>query len=71
MCAGGRVVNYLKALIEDKRTDVLFVGYQAKGTPGRDIHKYGPRGGWVMLDGQRYTINAQVHALSGYSAHAD
>ena len=44
-------------MIEDKRTDVLFVGYQAAGTPGRDIQNYGPRCGWVMLDGKRYTIN--------------
>ena len=36
MCSGGRIVIYLKALIEDKRTDILFVGYQAAGTPGRD-----------------------------------
>ncbi|KZZ41220.1 MBL fold hydrolase, partial [Oleiphilus sp. HI0118] len=71
MCAGGRVVNYLKALIRDKRTDVLFVGYQAAGTPGRDIQNYGPRGGYVMLDGERYSIAAQVHTIGGYSAHAD
>lgn len=71
MCSGGRVVNYLKALLEDSRTDILFVGYQAKGTPGRIIQKYGPRHGYVDLDGRRYTIRAGVHTLSGYSAHAD
>lgn len=43
MCTGGRVVNYLKALLGDARNDVLFVGYQAEGTPGRDILDYGPR----------------------------
>ncbi len=71
MCAGGRVVNYLKALLGDERTDILFVGYQAAGTPGRIIQKYGPRGGYVDLDGQRITIRAQIHTLNGYSAHAD
>jgi len=71
MCSGGRIVNYLKALIEDKRTDILFVGYQAQGTAGRAIQKYGPRGGWVELDGKRYTINAETYTVSGYSAHAD
>ncbi len=70
MCAGGRVVNYLKAMLEDERNDVLFVGYQAKGTPGRDILTYGPRGGWVELDGERYGIHAQVCQVGGYSAHA-
>jgi len=71
MCSGGRMVNYLKAMLGDPRHDVLFIGYQAAGTPGRDIQQYGPRGGWVELDGQRYTIRAGVHTLEGYSAHAD
>ena len=70
MCAGGRVVNYLKAMLGDERNDVLFVGYQAAGTPGRDILTHGPRGGWVELDGDRYDIRAQVHQVGGYSAHA-
>ncbi|RBW48251.1 MBL fold metallo-hydrolase RNA specificity domain-containing protein [Marinobacter sp. F3R11] len=70
MCAGGRVVNYLKAMLGDVRNDVLFVGYQAAGTPGRDILSYGPRGGWVELDGERCDIHARVHQVGGYSAHA-
>ncbi|MDP4532076.1 MBL fold metallo-hydrolase [Marinobacter salarius] len=70
MCAGGRVVNYLKTMLADERNDVLFVGYQAKGTPGRDILTYGPRGGWVEFDGKRYDIRARVHQVGGYSAHA-
>ncbi|MHA7924128.1 MAG: MBL fold metallo-hydrolase RNA specificity domain-containing protein [Marinobacter sp.] len=70
MCAGGRVVNYLKAMLRDKRNDVLFVGYQAAGTPGRDILTYGPRGGWVELDDDRYDIRARIHQVGGYSAHA-
>lgn len=71
MCTGGRVVNYLKALISDARNDILFVGYQAKGTAGRDIQKYGKKNGYVELDGDRFTIKAGVYTLSGYSAHAD
>ncbi|MBK1707388.1 MBL fold metallo-hydrolase RNA specificity domain-containing protein [Halochromatium glycolicum] len=50
---------------------LLAAGYQAKGTPGRDIQRYGPRGGYVMLDGERYDIHAQIHTIGGYSAHAD
>ncbi len=71
MCAGGRIVNYLKAMLEDDRHQVLFVGYQASGTPGRKIQKYGPKGGWVELDSKRYSIRAGVSTISGYSAHAD
>lgn len=71
MCTGGRMMNYLKALLPDPRTDVLFVGYQAAGTPGRAIQQYGPSGGYVDLDDQRIWIKAEVHTLGGYSAHAD
>ena len=71
MCAGGRILNYLRALIEDPATDILFVGYQAAGTPGHLIQRYGPGGGHVEFDGQRFDIRASVHTLSGYSAHAD
>ena len=75
MCAGGRVVNYLKALIGEPKTDILFIGYQAQGTPGRDILNYGAtygtEGGYVELDGERFAIRAGVHQISGYSAHAD
>jgi metallo-beta-lactamase family protein len=71
MCAGGRIVNYLKALLGDQRNDVLFVGYQAAGTPGRDILRYHDKpNGYVMFDGERYAIHAKVQQISGYSAHA-
>ncbi|MGP9765405.1 MBL fold metallo-hydrolase RNA specificity domain-containing protein [Halomonas sp. AOP13-D3-9] len=71
MCAGGRIMNYLKAMLSDERHQVLFVGYQGAGTPGRDIQQYGPQGGWVAIDGQRIDIKAGVSTISGYSAHAD
>ncbi len=71
MCEGGRVVNYLKALLTDKAHQVVFVGYQARGTLGAAIQRYGPGGGYVEIDGERITINAEVLSLSGYSAHAD
>ena len=71
MCSGGRIVNYLKAMLSDVRHNVLFVGYQARGTPGSAIQARGPRGGYVDLDGERIDIRAGVDTLGGYSAHAD
>lgn len=68
MCNGGRVMNYLEALLPDKRTDIILAGYQAHGTVGRDIqnkHKM------VWIDSQPIEVNAQIHTMSGYSAHAD
>ncbi len=87
MCSGGRIVNYLKKFLNDKTADILFVGYQAKGTLGRDIQKYAPKhqlgkdegtheekakeGGYVYIDGKKIIIKANAHTISGYSAHAD
>ena len=68
MCTGGRVMNYLKALLSDEKADVLFVGYQGRGTPGRAIQAGEKE---VKLDGKMIDVKAGVHTISGYSAHAD
>lgn len=68
MCEGGRIVNYLKALLPDERNDVLFAGYQAQGTLGREIQS----GDSVIdINNEQTEVNAQIHTISGYSAHAD
>lgn len=72
MCTGGRIVEHLKRGIVDRRNDILFVGYQAEGTPGRAIQEAaGQPGAAVELDGERREIAAAVHTIDGYSAHAD
>ncbi|MEQ1826345.1 MAG: MBL fold metallo-hydrolase [Pirellula sp.] len=71
MCTGGRVVNYLKAFLGRENTDVLFVGFQGAGTPGRAIQdcKDGQRKVW--LDHEEIEVKAKTYTLTGYSAHAD
>lgn len=71
MCTGGRVVNYLKAFLGRPTTDVLFVGYQAEGTAGREIQNNQQGKGVVRLDHEEIEVHARTHTLSGYSAHAD
>ena len=58
-------------MLGDARHNVFFMGYQAPGTPGAAIQKYGPKGGYVDLEGERYRISADITTLGGYSAHAD
>ena len=71
MCSGGRIVNHLAAGIERPENDIVFVGYQAAGTPGRAIQEHANGNGTVALNGKESKIRAGVHTLSGYSAHAD
>lgn len=75
MCEGGRIVNYLKHLLPDPRHDVLFLGYQARGTLGESIQRAGrlksPSKRVVNIQGQQTPIRAAIRTLSGYSAHAD
>lgn len=70
MCQGGRIMNYLEAMLPLPETDVFFVGYQAKGTLGAAIQSAHP-GGTVRVNNRPTPMNAQVHRLSGFSAHAD
>lgn len=73
MCSGGRIVNYLKAMLGDPRHEVVFVGHQVRGTPGAVIQASEGAQGFVIidLDAQTYEIHAKVITLSGYSGHAD
>lgn len=73
MCSGGRIVNYLKAMLSDPRHELVFVGYQAKGTPGALMQRGEGAQGFVQLDldGHRYEVRLKVMTLGGYSAHAD
>jgi metallo-beta-lactamase family protein len=59
MCTGGRIVDHLQHGLEDPHNDILFVGYQAKGTPGRR-----------MIENNT-PVKAGIHNLTAYSAHAD
>lgn len=68
MCQGGRIMDYLKALLPDERTDVIIAGYQAEGTLGKDIQAGAHL---VDIDMEEVEIKAQIHTMSGYSAHAD
>lgn len=55
----------------DSRYNVLFVSYQAKGTPSAAIQQHGQKGCLCRLDRERYPIVVGVSTINGYSAHAD
>jgi metallo-beta-lactamase family protein len=68
MCNGGRIIHHFKHRIWDKKNAVIFVGYQAEGTLGREIVE-GAK--WINIYGEDIIVKASIHTINGFSAHAD
>lgn len=68
MVTGGRVLTYLKQLIDIPTTTVLLVGYQAEGTRGRQLLEGAHE---IKLFGKYYPVRAKIRHLESLSAHAD
>ena len=68
MCTGGRILHHFKNRIWNPKNAVLFVGYQARGTLGRRMME-GVES--VKIYHEEIKVNARVHSISGFSAHAD
>ncbi len=68
MVTGGRVLTYLKQLIDVASTTVLIVGYQAEGTRGRRLLEGAHE---LKLFGKYYPVKAEIVHLESLSAHAD
>jgi hypothetical protein len=69
MATGGRVVHHIKAFAPHKRNTMLFAGYQAGGTRGRQLMVGGATS--VRIHGEEVPIRAEVAMLDSLSAHAD
>lgn len=68
MVTGGRVLTYLKQLINKSSTTVLLVGYQAEGTRGRQLLESAHE---IKLFGKYIAVKAKIEHLESLSAHAD
>jgi len=68
MVTGGRVLTYLKQLIDEPTTTVLLVGYQAEGTRGRQLIEGAHE---LKFFGKYYPVKANIEHIESLSAHAD
>lgn len=71
MITGGRIIRHLIEGLPEPENTLLFVGYQAEGTPGRRIQQAADTAGEVFLNNQRVRVRARIRTLKGLSAHAD
>lgn len=67
MCTGGRIRHHLKQRIGDNRNVVIFTGYQARGTLGRQLVD-GRKD--IKIFGEDFAVRARIETLGGLSAHA-
>jgi metallo-beta-lactamase family protein len=68
MVNGGRILHHMRQYLHREETTVLFVGYQAEGTRGRQILSGAKT---VKIFGEDIRIRAAIKSISGFSAHAD
>ncbi len=68
MLEGGRILQHLRHHVEDPRSSLLIVGFQAENTLGRRLlDGKSP----VNILGESHEVRLQVHELGSFSAHAD
>ncbi len=68
MCTGGRIKHHLAVNIDRPESTVLFVGYQAHGTLGRELVDGAKK---IRLFGAMRDVRARVSRINGFSGHAD
>ncbi len=67
MCNAGRILHHIRANVWKPETHVMIVGYQGRGTVGRQLVDGAKQ---IRIFGEPVVVNAKVHTLSGFSAHA-
>lgn len=68
MSNGGRILHHEMRYLPDPKSTIVFVGYQAEGSMGRQILEGATE---VRIFGEAIPVRAHRVNIPGYSAHAD
>lgn len=67
MCNAGRIKHHLRHNIWKPGASIVFVGYQAVGTPGRKLVENAKK---LTLFGEDIDVAARIFTIGGFSGHA-
>ncbi len=67
MCTGGRIRHHLQHNLGRKACNIIIIGYQAAGTPGRQLVEGAKT---LKIFGDEIPVRAAIHTIGGLSAHA-
>ncbi len=68
MMTGGRILHHATNYLSDPKNTIIFVGFQAEGTLGREI-KSGKKE--INIWGNNVEVRAQIKEIKTMSSHAD
>jgi metallo-beta-lactamase family protein len=68
MCEAGRIIRHLEQHIDDPRSSIVLVSYQAPQSLGHRLRERGPT---VTFQGRKWNKWAEIVDLNGFSGHAD
>jgi metallo-beta-lactamase family protein len=68
MSTAGRILAHEEHYLPDPNSTILFTGYQAAGTLGRQIAEGMKK---IVIDGGEVAVRARVEQIGGFSGHAD
>ncbi len=68
MSNGGRILHHEARYLSDPKSEIIFVGYQAVGSLGRELLEGATE---VKIFGETVPVRCRKVNIPGYSAHAD